>query len=191
MVKAVQEDGPGAQARTKGFLVGGKTGTAQKVEEGTGRYSPDKRIASFIGFLPLQDPELLVLVVIDEPKGAVYGGVVSAPAFNQITLKTAYYLGITPTEQVGGDAARAIREETGPYGIRMSRVAMGPGGGALVMPDLQGISMGRVVDLMGRYSVKIRLVGTGLARAQSPAPGAILAPGTEVTVSFGAEQGEK
>src|SRR4030067_840627 len=91
----------------------------------------------------------------------------------------------------GGGAARAIGEETGPYGIRMSRVALGPGGGALVMPDLQGISMGRVVDLMGRYSVKIRLVGTGLARAQAPAPGAILAPGTEVTVSFGAEQGEK
>ena len=189
--KVVQEDGTGTQARIKGFHIGGKTGTAQKVEEGTGRYSPDKRIASFIGFLPLQDPELLILVVIDEPKGAVYGGVVSAPAFNQITLKTAYYLGITPTEQVGGDAAKAIREETGPYGIRMSRVAMGPGGGALVMPDLQGISMGRVVDLMGRYSVKIRLVGTGLARAQSPAPGAILAPGTEVTVTFGAEQGER
>jgi len=106
-------------------------------------------------------------------------------------LKTAYYLGITPTEQVGGDVAKAIREETGPYGIRMSRVAMGPGGGALVMPDLQGISMGRVVDLMGRYSVKIRLVGTGLARVQSPAPGAILVPGTEVTVTFGAEQGER
>jgi len=189
--KVVQEDGTGTQARIKGFHIGGKTGTAQKVEEGTGRYSPDKRIASFIGFLPLQDPELLILVVIDEPKGAVYGGVVAAPAFNQITLKTAYYLGITPTEQVGGDVAKAIREETGPYGIRMSRVAMGPGGGALVMPDLQGISMGRVVDLMGRYSVKIRLVGTGLARVQSPAPGAILAPGTEVTVTFGAEQGER
>src|SRR4030067_3678986 len=112
--KVVREDGTGTQARIKGFLVGGKTGTAQKVEEGTGRYSPDKRIASFIGFLPLQDPALLILVVIDEPKGAVDGGRAGGPAFNQITLKTAYYLGITPTEQVGGDVAKAIREETGP-----------------------------------------------------------------------------
>ncbi|HEU5361137.1 MAG TPA: penicillin-binding protein 2, partial [Candidatus Deferrimicrobiaceae bacterium] len=98
--RVVQEDGTGTQARIKGFLVGGKTGTAQKVEVGTGRYSPDKRIASFIGFLPLQDPEFLVLVVIDEPKKEVYGGVVAAPAFNQIAVKTAYYLGIAPTESV-------------------------------------------------------------------------------------------
>ncbi|MBE0603751.1 MAG: penicillin-binding protein 2, partial [Deltaproteobacteria bacterium] len=96
----VQGDGTGTQARIKGFLVGGKTGTAQKVEPGTGRYSRDKRTASFIGFLPLQDPELLILVVIDEPRGQVYGGVVAAPAFNQIAVKTAYYLGIQPTEPI-------------------------------------------------------------------------------------------
>ncbi len=87
--RVVQEDGTGAQARIKGFLVGGKTGTAQKVDVGTGRYSPRKRIGSFVGFLPLHDPELLILVVIDEPKGEVYGGVVAAPAFNRIAVKTA------------------------------------------------------------------------------------------------------
>jgi cell division protein FtsI (penicillin-binding protein 3) len=185
--KVVQEDGTGTQARIKGFLVGGKTGTAQKVEAGEGQYSPDKRIASFVGFLPLQDPKLLILVVIDEPKGEVYGGVVAAPAFNQIAVKTAYYLGVTPTEPVGTDVAGAIREETGPAGVRMTRVAMGPGEGALVMPDIRGLSMGRVVDLMGRYSVRLRLVGTGLAKAQSPEPGRILVPGTECTVTFRTE----
>jgi cell division protein FtsI (penicillin-binding protein 3) len=185
--KVVQEDGTATQARIKGFLVGGKTGTAQKVEVGTGRYSPDKRIASFVGFLPLQDPEFLILVVVDEPKGEVYGGVVAAPAFNRIAVKTAYYMGLTPTEAVERDVARATREEVGTAGVRMTRVATGPAESALVMPDLQGLSMGRVVDLMGRYSVKLKLVGTGLARDQSPRPGGILVPGTVCTVTFRAK----
>ncbi|NNG45605.1 MAG: penicillin-binding protein, partial [Deltaproteobacteria bacterium] len=165
----------------------GKTGTAQKVEVGPGRYSPDKRIASFVGFLPLQDPEFLILVVIDEPKKEVYGGVVAAPAFNQIAVKTAYYMGLTPTEPVEREVARATREEIGAAGVRMTRVATGPAESALVMPDLRGLSMGRVVDLMGRHSVKLKLVGTGLARVQSPRPGGILVPGTACTVTFGAK----
>lgn len=181
--KVVQEDGTGTQARIKGFLVGGKTGTAQKVEVGTGRYSPTKRIASFIGFLPLQDPELLILVVIDEPKGQVYGGVVAAPAFNQIAVKTAYYLGIPPTETMAGGAV-ARTEEPKPAKGRLARASAGGPDGPLVMPDLRGLSMGRVVDVMGRYSVKLDLAGTGVARRQSPAPGAVLLPGAECVVSF-------
>ncbi len=181
--KVVQEDGTGTQARIKGFLVGGKTGTAQKVEVGTGRYSPTKRIASFIGFLPLQDPELLILVVIDEPRGAVYGGVVAAPAFNQIAVKTAYYLGIPPTETMaGGAVARA--DEAKPAKVRVARASAGGPEGPLVMPDLRGLSMGRVVDVMGRYSVRLSLAGTGVARQQSPAAGAVLLPGADVSVTF-------
>ena len=188
--RVVQEDGTGTQARIKGFLVGGKTGTAQKVEVGTGRYSPTKRIASFVGFLPLQDPELLILVVIDEPRGAVYGGVVAAPAFNQIAVKTAYYLGIPPTETVaGGAVARA--EEPKPAKVRLARASTGGAEGPLVMPDLKGLSMGRVVDVMGRYSVKLNLTGTGVARQQSPAPGAVLLPGAECAVTFSGDREER
>jgi len=179
----VQEDGTGTQARIKGFLVGGKTGTAQKVEVGTGKYSANKRISSFIGFLPLQDPELMILVVIDEPKGAVYGGVVAAPAFNQIAVKTAYYLGISPTEPIANAVAR--KAPTNAAGVPITRVSTASMDGAMVMPDLRGLSMGRVVDVMGRYSVKLDLAGTGVARHQSPAPGHLLAPGTECSVIFG------
>jgi hypothetical protein len=57
----------------------------------------------------------------------------------------------------------------------------------MVMPDLSGLSMGRVVDIMGRYSVKLSLNGSGVARAQTPAPGAVLVPGTECSVTFTAE----
>lgn len=185
--KVVQEDGTGMQARIKGFLVGGKTGTAQKVEVGTGKYSPTKRISSFIGFLPLQDPELLILVVIDEPKGEVYGGVVAAPAFNQIAVKTAYYLGIPPTEPVHGSVAKADTAERATQGVPRTRVSTRTADAALVMPDLRGLSMGRVVDVMGRYSVRLRMEGSGVARSQSPRPGEVLVPGSECNVQFGGD----
>ena len=182
--KVVEEDGTGTQARIKGFLVGGKTGTAQKVEPGSGRYSPTKRTASFIGFLPLNDPKLLILVVIDEPRGQVYGGVVAAPAFNQIAVKTAYYLGIPPTETA---VLAAARPSVAPSPGRVTPVSTAPAAGVMVMPDLTGLSMGRVVDIMGGYSVKLSLAGSGVARAQSPAPGSVLVPGTECSVTFTAE----
>jgi cell division protein FtsI (penicillin-binding protein 3) len=181
----VQEDGTGTQARIKGFMVGGKTGTAQKVEVGTGRYSRDKRVSSFIGFLPLRDPELMILVVIDEPKGQVYGGVVAAPAFNQIAVKTAYYLGIPPTEPVTRELAGMEKDAPRGGGVSLTRVATSTSESAMVMPDLRGFSMGRVVDVMGRHSVKLNLAGTGVARQQIPAPGELLVPGTECTVTFG------
>jgi cell division protein FtsI (penicillin-binding protein 3) len=182
--KVVEEDGTGTQARIKGFLVGGKTGTAQKVEPGSGRYSATKRTASFIGFLPLNDPKLLILVVIDEPRGQVYGGVVAAPAFNQIAVKTAYYLGIQPTET----AALAAARPSGPsVPARATPVSTARTAGVMIMPDLSGFSMGRVVDIMGGYSVKLSLTGSGVARAQTPAPGAVLVPGTECSVTFTAE----
>jgi len=184
--KVVQEDGTGTQARIKGFLVGGKTGTAQKVEVGTGKYSASKRVASFVGFLPLHDPELLILVVIDEPRGQVYGGVVAAPAFNQIAVKTAYYLGIPPTEAIAS-APQAVPAGPYPGGVRAVPVSTARAESATVMPDLAGLSMGRVVDIMGRYTVKLSLAGSGVACVQTPPPGAVLVPGTECTVTFAAE----
>jgi cell division protein FtsI (penicillin-binding protein 3) len=182
--KVVEENGTGTQARIKGFLVGGKTGTAQKVEPGSGRYSATKRTASFIGFLPLNDPKLLILVVIDEPRGQVYGGVVAAPAFNQIAVKTAYYLGIQPTETAALVAARPPGSSAPGHATPVSTARTA---GVMVMPDLSGLSMGRVVDIMGGYSVKLSLIGSGVARAQTPTPGAVLVPGTECSVTFTAE----
>jgi len=186
--QVVQEDGTGSQARIEGFRVGGKTGTAQKVEEGTGRYSSTKRVSSFLGFLPLEDPELLILVVIDEPKGEVYGGVVAAPAFNRIAVKTAYYLGIPPADPVRRAVASSKpppRGERETVRVRKTPVALRGRDTALLMPDLAGLSMGRVVDLMGRFSVNLRLEGSGVVKSQWPRPGAMLVPGAECTVTFG------
>jgi cell division protein FtsI (penicillin-binding protein 3) len=79
------EGGTGRLARLPGVAVAGKTGTSQKVDPETGRYSSTARVASFVGFVPADAPRVVVAVVIDEPRSAVYGGVVAAPVFREIT----------------------------------------------------------------------------------------------------------
>ncbi len=73
----------------------GKTGTAEKPDE-YGGYSKTKFVASFIGYAPARNPRLLVAVMVDEPQGEIYGGVVAAPAFEKIVSFALPYLGIPP-----------------------------------------------------------------------------------------------
>jgi cell division protein FtsI/penicillin-binding protein 2 len=89
--------GPGGTASgaaIPGYVLAGKTGTAQKPIPGG--YSKDKYVASFVGFAPARDPKLLALVVVDEPKGQIYGGQVAAPAWRKITSFALNYLKIPP-----------------------------------------------------------------------------------------------
>ncbi|MEK7851546.1 MAG: penicillin-binding transpeptidase domain-containing protein, partial [Deltaproteobacteria bacterium] len=88
----VNEGGTGTSAALSGYDVAGKTGTAQKVSENGRGYAEGKHVASFIGFVPAQSPELVVLVAIDEPIGVQYGGVVAAPAFKAIAETSLRYL---------------------------------------------------------------------------------------------------
>ena len=95
MQTVVTAGGTGTQAALDGYTVCGKTGTAKKIgEEGT--YTEDSYISSFVGFTPAQNAEIAVLVVIDEPQGKYYGGLVAAPAFNRIARQTLNYLNIPP-----------------------------------------------------------------------------------------------
>lgn len=92
------EGGTGAAAAVPGYTVAGKTGTAAKPEPGG--YSDSRYVASFVGVVPAKDPELVVLVSIDEPRGAIWGGVVAAPAFSEIARRSLVELEVAP------DAAR-------------------------------------------------------------------------------------
>ena len=95
MLEGVLEPGGTASAvSVPGYVLAGKTGTAQKVENGT--YSDTKYVASFVGFAPAQDPKLLVAVVVDEPQYVHVGGAVAAPVFGQIASFALPYLGISP-----------------------------------------------------------------------------------------------
>ncbi len=95
MLEGVLEPGGTASAvSVPGYVLAGKTGTAQKVENGT--YSDTKYVASFVGFAPADDPKLLVAVVVDEPEYVHVGGAVAAPVFGQIAAFALPYLGISP-----------------------------------------------------------------------------------------------
>jgi cell division protein FtsI/penicillin-binding protein 2 len=88
----LQAGGTASEVSVPGYPLAGKTGTAQVAENGT--YSDTKYIASFIGFAPAQDPQLLVSVIVDEPQGEIYGGSVAAPAFGKIAAFALPYLGV-------------------------------------------------------------------------------------------------
>lgn len=94
----VVNNGSGKIAYIEGYKVAGKTGTAQKKEEGKAGYSATRYISSFVGYLPAEDPRLVILVMVDEPQGVHLGSAVAAPVFNRIARESVYYLNLRPTE---------------------------------------------------------------------------------------------
>lgn len=95
ILKTVTEDGGTAkEARVDGNLVAGKTGTAQVIDPKTKKYSKDKYISSFVGFVPADKPRFSLIVVVYEPKGAIYGGIVAGPVFRKIANESLSYLNI-------------------------------------------------------------------------------------------------
>jgi cell division protein FtsI (penicillin-binding protein 3) len=90
----VEEGGTAEKASIRGNLVAGKTGTAQIYDPKTGRYSKDRYASSFVGFVPADNPRIALIVVVYEPKGSTYGGVVAAPVFKNIIEHTFAYLDV-------------------------------------------------------------------------------------------------
>jgi cell division protein FtsI (penicillin-binding protein 3) len=115
MASVTTEGGTGVNAALEGYTVCGKTGTAQKIDE-KGTYSNEKYTASFLGFIPAEDPEIAVLVVIDEPQGKHYGSIVAAPAFKRIAHETVNYMNIPLT--VDNSFGRLVDIRTGGNGAK-------------------------------------------------------------------------
>jgi len=90
ILESVVANGTGKNASIEGYRIGGKTGTAQKV--GPGGYMPGKYIASFIGFAPADNPQIVFLVAIDEPEGIYYGGQIAAPVFKNVMQDVLPYI---------------------------------------------------------------------------------------------------
>ena len=106
LARVTETGGTGRRARIEGYQVAGKTGTAQKVING--RYSESEHMASFVGFVPAMEPQLGIIVVVDNPQPIHVGGVVAAPVFKEIAEMAVRYLDIPPSVDVavrGGDLA--------------------------------------------------------------------------------------
>jgi len=171
----VEEDGTGTKARIQGLKVGGKTGTAQKVDP-KGGYG-DTYLSSFVGLFPSMDPEYLVLVVVDEPKENHYGGVVAAPAVRRVGLEL---MASHRTERLAQTATNAERVREGQRHVRdqaagiVSRVqaARQPSDRKSGVPDLRGLSLRRAMEILLPRGVVPRIKGQGVCVGrQQPEPG--------------------
>jgi cell division protein FtsI (penicillin-binding protein 3) len=125
ILQGVITRGSGRAAAVEGYSVAGKTGTAQKFDAALGKYSAQKSIASFVGYLPADRPRATILVSIDEPQAAVaWGGVAAAPVFSAVAQQTMRYLRVPPegsqTRAVDGPVARRERSSAGAVAVSLS-----------------------------------------------------------------------
>jgi len=110
LLENVVEQGTGKEAAISGYRVAGKTGTAEKVDPKTGRYSSTKFIGSFVGFAPVEDPRFVMLVMIDEPVGPAWGGAVAAPVFRKVGEHVLRHLHVPPS---GGKGMQVVAVDHG------------------------------------------------------------------------------
>lgn len=177
MMESVTADGgTGMAAAVDGFRVSGKTGTAQKADPVTKGYSQDKRTASFVGFVPTENPRLTIAIIVDEPKTSPYGGVVAAPAFSAIARQSLCYLRVSPNQPLKKRPAviEVKKEEPQPAADGVGEVAVAeasltPGG--MTMANFHGMSMRQVLQVMEKMGLNVRLIGSGRVIEQNPPPG--------------------
>jgi cell division protein FtsI (penicillin-binding protein 3) len=170
MLARVVEDGTGHFAAIPGYGVGGKTGTAQKLDPATHRYSRAPGVLSFAGFVPVDDPRLVMLVMLDEPKNEKWGSEAAAPIFSAIAAPVLRYLEVPPRDaspiQIvtgGGAEAQAAAR------ARLASVATAAAAG--VMPDLRGSTLRQALAALTPRGVRVELAGRGRVVQQLPAPG--------------------
>jgi len=170
MLVQVVERGTGHLAAVPGYDVAGKTGTAQKLDPATRRYSRAPGVLSFIGFVPADEPRLVLLVLLDEPKTEKWGSEAAAPIFAAIAGPVLRYLDVPPRD------ATPIQIVTGPGAdgpgarVRLVSTAAGPAAAGL-MPDVRGCTLRQALEMLAPLGLRVELEGRGRVAQQSPAPG--------------------
>ena len=196
LLEGVVKNGTGRKAAIPGYVVAGKTGTAQKVGP-SGHYSMIDHVASFVGFVPASAPALVVLVSLDTPRGpANEGGDVAAPLFARITERALQQLGVPPEDPDRTLRTIAYRPET------VVPAAFHPGQGTSAgppatpdvgpatvdpghMPDLRGRSAREAALVAARLGLIVELKGSGAVLQQTPEPGTDIEAGMTCVLKLG------
>jgi len=181
-----EKGGTGEGAVPAGYEVAGKTGTAQKVEPLLGGYSEDRFNSGFLGFAPVDEPKIVLLVVIDEPQGSIYGGTVAAPVFKAIMEKVLPYLNVLPkgTLIVKKEPDYAPHKETLETETLTEEVKVGKGVERVVMPDLTGLSMRNALSRIEGKGLIIKVSGNGKVVQQNPKAGTVIEKGDICYLKF-------
>ena len=212
MLEGVTLNGTAKQAQLDGYSAAGKTGTAQKIDPKTRAYSATKFVGSFVGFAPVSNPQVVIIVVIDEPAGAYHGGDVAAPIFREVAEQVLPALGVMPdieTKSVpeliaktNEDPERAAKlreeQEQAEQQRRATLPTVDSNGGrggevvyavatkkAMLMPDLRGRSVRDVARTCARLGLQVEARGEGRVMKQSPSAGMEVSTGQLVYVDFG------
>ena len=212
MLEGVTLRGTAKAAQLDGYSAAGKTGTAQKIDPKTKAYSATKFVASFVGFAPVSNPQVVIVVVVDEPGGAYHGGDVAAPIFREVAEQILPILGVMPdietksapdlVAQVDSDPERAAKLREEQQRAEQERKATLPtvdsNGGrggevvyavgtrkAMLMPDLRGRSVRDVARTCAQLGLQVEARGEGRVFKQSPAAGSEVSTGQTIYVDFG------
>jgi cell division protein FtsI (penicillin-binding protein 3) len=177
ILTAVVAGGTGRHAAIAGHDVAGKTGTAQKLDPATRRYSRAPGVLSFVGFAPAEAPRFAMLVMLDEPRNEKWGSEAAAPVFAAIGREILRYLevpprGVQPVQIVtasAGESLTRLRAAEAPPVVPLDA------GGA--MPDLRGQSLRKALASLAPLRVEVEVSGHGVVSRQVPEPGASLEPG--------------
>lgn len=199
MIAVTEGEGTGLEAAIDGYQVAGKTATAQKTDPATGRYSLDKFMASFVGFVPAKKPVVAIAVLVDEPMVEHAGGAVAAPIFRRVAQAALKYKGLTAQAKERVDVAslgvkpdRAnvaydlLREAQGKKpSVQEGVVAGGPvPAGKVRVPDMTGWPARAAVRQALELGIEPRISGTGLCAKQEPPPGGVVDKGASITLVF-------
>ena len=158
MLTGVVANGTGKRAQIEGVAVAGKTGTAQQASRNGGGYDPDRNIVSFVGFLPAEDPELLCLIVVDNPLRDRWGGHTAAPAFKRVMERILYL-----------PEGRACARQSGEIARRQENRGDDP---LESIPDLRGMSRRVARFQAGLRGLPVTFSGEGeVVLEQQPPPG--------------------
>ncbi|MEW6439627.1 MAG: penicillin-binding protein [bacterium] len=195
---AVQE-GTGKRAQVPGVRVGGKTGTAQKFEPDTMQYSDSKRVCSFVAVVPIEKPEMVVVVALDEPGGRVTGGMVAAPVFQKLASAALMYREVQAREPdpepalapaAQAPASEPVIRTASLHGTDVTAAGESAAAGAWIMPDLKELSVRSALTELQALPVRIEIEGSGVVAEQEPAAGSALEEGQTVRLRAGSGEAE-
>ncbi len=211
MLEGVTLAGTAKLAQLDGYTAAGKTGTAQKIDPKTKAYSHTNHVASFVGFAPVENPAVVIIVVIDEPRGAYHGGDVAAPVFREIAEKILPHLGIAPDTKLKSEPQLIAQVGPGPVVVSADQeerarleearkatlpsvasrdekgrevVYAASNNSAILMPDLRGRSVREVATACARLGLQVEAHGDGQAIRQNPEPGQEIGSSRKVYVDF-------
>lgn len=179
------EDGTGKNAHIADVAVAGKTGTAQKFDFARGVYSSENVRTSFVGFFPADNPQVVILVILDEPQHDKWGGVAAAPVFRDISeqILNRYKTGIRQTPVVVPAKQGHLRMVLAEKSLTQE-MSSGEADDDSVMPDFSGLTIREVLKLAKMRSIEPKVSGSGWAVRQYPAPGTVIGKRRVCEITF-------